>query len=357
MIEMMDKTLLIRADTGKHIGTGHVMRCLALAQAWQDRGGHAIFAMATEVPALEARLRSEGMEIVHLSTKPGSVDDARQTADLAQHREAVWIIVDGYHFDAEYQRIIKDAGLHLLFIDDYGHAAYYRADIVLNQNIHAHEGLYLNRAPYTQLLLGTRYVLLRREFLKWRGWERKIPKVARKVLITMGGVDSENVTLKVIGALEQVHIDELEAVVVVGGGNPHSEALESAIRNLRVSIRLERNVKNMPELMTWADLAISGGGTTCWELAFMGVPNLIVILAENQRPIAEGLDRAGVAVNSGWYTDLSSAEITRTLTHLLVEEKQRARMSQRARELVDGKGVLNTLRKLGRYRLSVGESI
>jgi UDP-2,4-diacetamido-2,4,6-trideoxy-beta-L-altropyranose hydrolase len=343
MTETIHQPLIIRADASAQIGTGHVMRCLALAQAWQDAGGRVVFLMAMESPPLEARLRSEGMEVVHLPVQPGSTDDAIQTAALARQVGAGWVVVDGYHFDAGYQRAIKDQGLHLLLVDDIGHAEHYYADLVLNQNIHADEGLYKNREPYTRLLLGTRYVLLRREFLKWRGRKLDIPDVARKVLVTMGGSDPDNVTLKVIQALQQADVDGLEAIVVVGGSNPYYEGLESAVQDSRFPIRLESDVTNMPELMAWADVAVSAGGSTSWELAFTGVPTLVVILASNQRPIAECLDAVGVAVNLGRFEDVSSAKIAQVVMELLTAPTRRAQMSQHGRQLVDGEGTARVL--------------
>jgi UDP-2,4-diacetamido-2,4,6-trideoxy-beta-L-altropyranose hydrolase len=331
--------LLIRTDASVQIGTGHLMRCLALSQAWQDAGGKVVFLMATKAPALEARLQSEGMKIVHLSVQPGSIDDAIQTSCYAHQVEADWIVVDGYHFGTNYQRIIKNQKCRLLLIDDLGNFEYCYADLILNQNIYAHEELYGNREPYTQLLLGTRYALLRREFLKWRGWRREIPEVARKVLVTMGGSDPDNVTLKVIQALQQVDVDGLEAIVVVGGSNPHYEELQSVAQKSRFPIRLESNVTQMPELMTWADVAISAGGSTCWELAFMGVPALVTILASNQYPIAESLNAIGCAVNLGWYEDVSPTETAQALTQLLRAPGTRAEMSKHGRQLVDGDGV------------------
>ncbi len=342
----MNQPLVIRADASTQIGSGHTMRCLALAQAWQDAGGHAVFMMGMAVAALEERLKSEGMEVIRLSVQPGSVDDAIQTADLALQMGTNWVVVDGYHFGADYQRVVKDSGLRLLFIDDNGHAEHYYADEVLNQNIHAHEGLYANREPYTRLLLGTRYVLLRREFLKGQGYKREIPEVARKVLVTLGGGDPDNVTFKVLQALQQVAVDGLEAVVVVGGSDPYYEKLKSAVQDSLLSIHLERNVINMSDLMAWADVAVSAGGSTCWELAFMGLPNLVLILADNQRPVAERLDTMGVAVNLGWYEDLSSAQIAQAMTRLLVAAGARADMTRRGEELVDGGGVARVLDRL-----------
>jgi len=338
MTKTIGKTLLIRTDASNNIGTGHVMRCLALAQAWQDMGGYTIFAMATEAPALEARLREEGMELIRLTTDPGSFEDTQETIDLAQSRKVPWVVVDGYHFDAKYQRRIKDSGLRLLFIDDYGHAQYYWADIVLNQNIHAHEKLYANHAPYTQLLLGTRFVLLRREFLKWQSWKRKIPKVARKVLITMGGTDPENVTLKVIHSLEKVRNDKLEAVVVVGGSNQHYEELELAVQNVQVPIQLKRNVTNMPELITWADVAVSAGSSTVWELAFMGLPIIGLSRAKQEAVLLEGATHAGISLNLGDYGNVEPQMISEALMSLLKHKEQRSAMSSAGRLLVNGHG-------------------
>jgi len=351
MTETIHQPLIIRADGSAQIGTGHVMRCLALAQAWQDTGGHVIFLMAMESPPLEARLRSEGMEVVHLPVQPGSTDDAIQTAALARQVGAGWVVVDGYHFDAGYQRAIKDQGLLLLFVDDIGHAEHYYADLVLNQNIHAHEGLYQSREPYTRLLLGTRYVLLRREFLKWRGWKREIPEVARRVLVTMGGSDPDNVTFKVIRALQQVDVDGLEAIVVVGGSNPHYEELQSAVQNSSFPIQLESNVTDMPELMAWADAAVSSGGSTSWELAFLGLPSVVIVLAQSQQPVAERLHEAKIALSLGWHVNLSCDDIGKAITRLLKEKEIRTGMARRGRELVDGDGVTRVLMHLRGERL------
>lgn len=338
--------LVIRTDASTQIGTGHVMRCLALAQAWQDTQGQPIFVMTTSVPALEERLQSEGMQVVHLTTEPGSLDDAQQTATLAHQFGATWVVVDGYHFGGEYQQILKQSKLHLLFIDDYGHAEHYYADFVLNQNISADEQWYQNREPYTQLLLGTRYVLLRREFWQWRGWQRTVPPVAKKVLVTLGGADPDNVTLKVIQSLQLVEVEKLDVVIVIGGSNPHYENIKIAVQDSRFAIRLERNVTNMPELMAWADVAISAGGSTCWELGFMGLPSILLILAENQRAIAEKLATLNQAVNLGWHQDVKAQNIGSTLFQLLQSAEQRAKMIKVSQQIVAREGCSTILQNL-----------
>jgi UDP-2,4-diacetamido-2,4,6-trideoxy-beta-L-altropyranose hydrolase len=330
--------LFIRTDANTEIGYGHVMRCLALAQAWQDVGGQADFVMAEGAASLRDRLHSEGMNVVQLPTQPGSKDDANRTAALARRREAVLLVVDGYHFGGSYQKQIKDTGLRLLFIDDYGHADFYYADFILNQNIYAHEEIYPDRDSDSKLLLGTRYALLRREFLKWQNWGREIPDVARKVLVTLGGGDPDNATLKVIQALQQAQIDGLEIVVVVGGSNPHKDILADVAQRSSASIDLKSNVMDMPALMAWADVAVSAGGSTSWELAFMGLPTLILYFAENQRPIADGLDQADVAINLGEYSSVPVKELQESIIELIKDPIKRSDMVQKGRVLVEGDG-------------------
>ena len=341
--------LLIRVDASTRIGTGHVMRCLALAQAVRDEGGEAIFAVATHTPNLESRLKAEGMTVVYLPVEASSVRDAHETSALAQGYACQWVVVDGYHFQAEYQRTIKDEGLGLLFIDDYGHAEHYYADLVLNQNLYAHEGFYQSRESYTKLLLGSKYALLRREFRKWQGWVRKVPPVARKILVTLGGADQDNVTLKVIQALQQVAVQGLEVLVVVGGSNPHYEQLKAAADNSEVPMQLKRNALDMSQLMAWADLAIAGGGSTSWELSFMGLPSVIIILAEHQEENVNQLTRIGACLSVNCQDGLSVEEIAEVITILSKSSTKREKISQISQKSFDGLGAsrgLGELRKI-----------
>ena len=320
------------------MGTGHVMRCLALAQAWQDAGGQAVIAMADSSPAIVERLLAEGLKVEGLQVEAGTTEDALRTSELANKNGAAWIVVDGYQFGADYQRALKDAGHKLLFVDDNGHAGRYCADLVLNQNVHASEHFYRDRSPQTRLLLGLRYVFLRREFNSWRNWQRGIPLIGRKVLLTMGGSDPDNLTLKVIKALSDVKVDGLEATVVVGGGNPHVALLEAAIKNSTCSIRLVKNATNMPELMAWADIAVAGAGTTCWEMCLLGLPALLVIQAENQRLAAMRLAELGAAKVLEGERAFRTEDMTSAITGLLLSQSKRCDQSKVGRELLDGGG-------------------
>jgi UDP-2,4-diacetamido-2,4,6-trideoxy-beta-L-altropyranose hydrolase len=346
---MHDMRLLIRADANAQMGTGHIMRCLALAQAWQDARGEVTFALALRAAALEDRLRADKMSVRSLAVSPGSLEDADQTARLAKQLAASWVVLDGYHFGASYQRFLKDAGLRLLLVDDIGGADHYFADIILNQNLHAHPGLYPSKEPGTQLLLGTDYVLLRREFLKWHGSPRQIPAIARRILITLGGGDADNITLKVIKALSYLEVENLEALAVIGGSNLHYPELQQATATADYSIRLVQNVTDMPELMAWADVAVSAGGSTCWELVFMGLPAVVFILAANQRPVAQALNKEMVAINLGSPTSHSLETISQALTRLISDSRSREKISLKGHKLVDGQGVQRILNILATF--------
>lgn len=332
----MPERILIRADGSTQIGTGHVMRCLALAQGWQRGGGQAIFVQAHSTPALENRLRLEGIEMMRVKVVPGSEEDAAQTAQQARACEAAWVVADGYRFGDRWQRQIKAAGLRLLLLDDHAHAEYYSADMVLNQNLNADASLYAAREPYTQLLLGTRYAQIRREFLAWADAPREFPPVARSVLVTLGGSDPKNVTSKVLEAL--IRLPDLNGTVVVGGSNPHYDQLAASASRHGPRIRLERDSSRMAELMAQADFAVAAAGSTTWEMAFMGLPGLLIVVADNQRQPAKDLAEAGLFANLGEPESLMVEQLADHLSRLARDPGLRRTMSRKARVLVDGLG-------------------
>jgi UDP-2,4-diacetamido-2,4,6-trideoxy-beta-L-altropyranose hydrolase len=334
---MAPRTLIIRADASVAMGTGHAMRCLALAQAWQDSGGIAVFAMAQSTPAMDARLRAERIELVSFPSTAG-IRDATLTAELARAHRADWVVLDGYHFDTRYQESLKQNGSKILLIDDMGQCSHYFADLVLNQNLHASEKSYRNRENHTRLLLGTRFAMLRREFLPWRNWVREFDPARRRVLVTMGGSDPDNVTERVIESLQRLDVNGLEARVLIGNSNPHSAALERAAERSPKTICLIKDARNVPELMAWADVAIAAAGSTCWEMCLLGLPALLIDLAENQRPVAGELDRLGSAIHLSSTKDINLDKIAAKLLAFISSVELRTKMSQRARELVDGEG-------------------
>lgn len=341
---------IIRTDAGSEIGIGHAMRCLALAQALQEVGGRVTFLIGGQTPWFDPLLGKEGFEAVCMFKELGSSEDAKKTVELARKKGSEWVVVDGYHFGSDYQRVIKANGPHLLFLDDMGHADHYSADIVLNQNVYACESLYKSRERYTKLLLGTQYALFRRGFWKWRNWHRVVTEVARNILVTLGGSDPDNVTLKAIEWLDTVRIDGLKINVIIGSKNPHSAALQSAVQSSNLDIELERNVNEMPCRMAWADLAISAGGTTCLELAFMGLPTCTVVIAENQKLNARTLHDKGIVINMGPPSVLDKIKAAQIIGDLIRNREKRHKMSQNGSHMVNGLGAKKVVEEIIKWK-------
>lgn len=363
-------TLLVRADASAGLGTGHVMRCLALAQRWRDAGGTATFLMAepplpgdaavppeglgSTVPSrVVSRLEREGVRALRVAARAGTLEDAAELASAAADVRAAWVVVDGYHFDAAYRHALRERGLRVLVVDDDGRAGAYAADVVLNQNLGAKETLYAHREPSTQLLLGTRYALLRREFDAHRCAQRAIPERARRLLVSLGGADAANVSLTVVRALDRLGRRDLEAVVLVGSANPHERALREAAARCPGSVHVEMDVTDVASRMAWADVAVLGAGIASWEACFMGLPALVVTLADNQRPIAEALAAAGTAVNLGWHAELLPDMVAGALELLLDDPARQRALSRAGRERVDGRGAARVLAHLGAAPLSL----
>lgn len=326
--------LLIRADADADIGVGHVMRCLALAQAWQDQGGSVVFALAKAAPTIEEKLRAEHCAIKLVLEKIGSNKDAEGTAALGHKHAAQWIVLDGYRFDSDYQRAIKDAGFKLLCIDDLGGSRVCFADLILNQNIHAAEAMYANRQSHSRCLLGPRFALLRREFRDASAREQNVE--ARRVLVTMGGSDPGNATASVVEAICSIP-QPLEIRIVAGPANSSMESFTPTLFGAH-HVQILRNPASMAQLMSWADLAVSAAGSTVWEMCRLGLPAILISIADNQVPGAAELGRKGTAVYLGPAEGLRSADIAAALMQLLHSPQRRAEMSRLGQDLADGRG-------------------
>ena len=344
----MNKNLIIRTDVSVQIGTGHVMRCIALAQAWQDRGGDVTFLSHCDSEVLRQRIIDEGFDFIPIEKQHPHPDDLSSTLkglSAISHQPSAaspWLVLDGYHFTPDYQKAIRKNGYRLLVIDDMAHLDHYYADILLNQNIHA-LSLYYSCDRDTVKLLGCEYVLLRREFLKYKNWKREIPDKAKKILVTMGGSDPENVTLKVIEALNMLNTPDIEVKIVVGASNPYKELLKNATLLASCPILCVENASNMPELMAWSDMAVTAAGSTCWELAFMGVTSITVVISENQQDVANGLDRSNIFKTVGLYKKMNKDILIMNLSTLMQDKELREKKSKLGRQLIDGKGSKNVV--------------
>lgn len=212
---------MLCVDAGSRIGIGQLMRCLALAQAWQMVGGRVLLMGAIEGPLLRKRILDLGIQLISLDPALPRGQDLTQTLNTAKENAVDWVVLDGHEFGPSYQSGLVSAGCRVLVVDDNAQWPAYHADIILNHNIGAELHEY-NRDPGT-LLLGSRYALVPPEFAPWQSWQRQISGRGNRVLVTMGGSDPANVTMKVLRALQQMKSEGISAKVVVGPANPHLE--------------------------------------------------------------------------------------------------------------------------------------
>lgn len=275
--------LLMRADAGPTIGTGHVLRCLALAQAWRDAGGEVMLA-AAELPApLAARWRAESANVVRIHARRGTSSDAAATRRIAAVDGAAWIVADGYEFSTDYLAHLHETGTPLAVLDDMVHLQRYPVDLVLNQNLSATESAYRGKtAETTRLLLGPKFSLLRREFRVPAAEPCRRERPARRILVTFGGADAENFTGRILENLGRSAQAALDVVVLAGSANPHVDLLRAQAASLPFPCDVRVGVENVAAVMRWADAAISAGGSTVWELAAMRLPALIGVTGPDQ---------------------------------------------------------------------------
>ncbi|MFI5348065.1 MAG: UDP-2,4-diacetamido-2,4,6-trideoxy-beta-L-altropyranose hydrolase [Elusimicrobiota bacterium] len=324
--------LILRADAGPGIGSGHASRLLALAEAWIDAGGRAKLLTVAPSPALKVRAGFQGVEVLPLTAAyPDPADPAETTRVVSQAPKGTWIAVDGYGFDAAYLSALRAAGARVLRVDD-GPRGEIPCDAFLDQNPGA-ETSTPRLAPETLALLGPRWALLRSSFAR-AGEKRPAHAEARNVLISFGGEDPADATGLALRALRRVK-SAFEAVVVIGPDNPRAEALAKLAEGLPV--RVER-LADMPVLMGNADVALIGGGVTMLEACAAGLPALVATVAENQEAGAASLAARGLVRSLGRARELTEDAAALALDALLRDAPERARLSAAGRSAVDGRG-------------------
>jgi UDP-2,4-diacetamido-2,4,6-trideoxy-beta-L-altropyranose hydrolase len=339
--------LLLRADSDPSIGAGHVMRSLALARRWIAGGGSATLLGRVDSERLRDRVADTRVVFRSLEASLPAADDLKQTMGMLTELRrdgTTWAAVDGYAFDAEYHAEIRRRGFPLLVIDDLADRPIYHADIVLNQNLGAEHLTYRGDAD-TRWLLGARYALLQPEFDLWRDREPVTPVVARRILVTVGGADPHGVTALILRALDAVAIEDLEITVVAGPAARQAVVEQTA--GSRRTCHLLEDVRDMASVMASMDLAVTGAGSTCWELAFLGLPAIVIELSDNQRLPARSLAAAGAVENAGPVQAQDVSALASRIHALCHDFEGRRTMTDAGRRLVDGQGAARVISRLG----------
>lgn len=354
---MSPRRLVIRTDASPDIGGGHFLRCLALAQAWRDRGGQVVFLTDAVSSDLLSRLAAEGIDHIPAPTRHPAPDDLNRTVRLLSQiadrdGRAPWAVLDGYHFDADFQDALVKASMPLLVVDDAGHLPHYRADIILNHNLYARDIVY-PATMETETWFGPTRALLRREFyslLRDNSTQRGGP---RHILVTLGAGDPEGlIGLVAEAVLVQAQADAVIRVVI-GPLVPNREALARSLAERDPRLVPISAPSNIPSLWGWADVVITAAGGSCMEFCFMGVPAVALGTTWNQRRVVQGLLAAKAAAGLADPRDIRSEAFPRLLANFFGNEMLRQTLAVNARLLVDGGGARRVARDLAFGRLQL----
>lgn len=353
-----------RVDASVHIGTGHVIRCLTLADRLAARGAACDFVMRAHPGNLIEQVRDRGYEVFELPDGTGAPSDADGTAhaawlgtdrstDAAQTRDALtgqppydWLVIDHYAIDARWQAQLGQVARRVFVIDDLADRAH-DCDLLLDQNLQAAPGRYASLLPGTaQTLLGPRYALLRPEFEAHRATlQRDAGGAVARILVFLGGIDAPGLTLPVLQMIEKLRGPDVQAEVVVGAANPRREIIADWCASRSWTILHDGNA-DMGSLTAACDLAIGAGGTTMWERAALAIPSVVVAIAENQKPGSEAVAAEGAALYVGDEGSVENGALEAALRVVLTNPWLREQLSKRSALLVDGRGAARVADRL-----------
>lgn len=342
--------VLVRCDASAVIGSGHVMRCLTLADFLSSRGAR-IFFVCRELPGdLTHLIEGKGYPVHRITLRtPGWEEDAEKSAVFATEAGIGfdWLIVDHYRLDARYERRMRRLGVKILAIDDLADRPH-DCDLLLDQNQHRSSASRYDRLVPSRCrkLLGPRYALLRGEFARARQTLSEREGSLRRLLVFFGGSDPAGATLPALETIAKLGRPDLAVDVVVGSSNPQRKAIREFCSGIP-AFTYRCQVSNMAELMAHADLALGAGGSATWERCYLGLPSVTVVIAENQREISEAVADAGATVNLGWYGEQTQEKLRDTLTELLEHPQALREMQSNAFQLMDGAGDLAEEELLG----------
>lgn len=309
--------VIFRTDSSLQIGTGHVMRCLTLANALREKGIQCVFICREHEGNIIGHIEERGFAALRLPRNlvkdthasllkhatwlgTSQEQDAKETIELLKQKKIDWLIVDHYALDKTWEELLRPYTDKVMVIDDLADRKH-NCDLLLDQNLGHTAADYENLVPKNcHLLIGPKYALLRPEFAKWRAYSLKRRQAGelKEILISLGGIDKDNYTSKVLKALQQATLpQDIKLTVVMGATSPHLEQVKTLAVKMPNPTQVLVNVNNMAELMANSDLAIGAAGSTAWERCCLGLPSVVMVLEENQRIIAKALANMNYAIS------------------------------------------------------------
>lgn len=332
--------VLFRPDTGPSAGLGHLRRCLSLAAALEASGARCSWFLANRDTTTHELISSHSsdVEYAHLSDQDRGLNEI---ISLIRRRQFSAAIVDSYQVTADYLRRLRDEDLFVACIDDLAQYPF-PCQLVVNSRIQAAQLPYRSSSGDTRFLLGSDYALLSPEF--WNRPDRKPSNAVQTVLLTLGGSDPHNLTPQLIRGLDELPV-AFDLTCIVGPFFKNRAELENAAKSSRRKVVFAELTNSLREVMREADLAVSAGGQTLFELAAVGTPTIAIQVADNQAGNLQDFTEKGIIYFAGQFSDPDLIKEVREAVSLLANSSQtRLKMSATGMRLVDGLGASRVAR-------------
>lgn len=358
----MKAKIAFRVDASLEIGTGHVIRCLTLAEALRHQNFECLFICREKKSHLKTLIEACGFECQLLPTETPEDDastthsawlgvsqqeDAAQTENVLKKIMPEWLIVDHYSLDSTWENMLRAFAKKIMVIDDLADRSH-SCDLLLDQNLGRKDLDYDSRLDNGCLrLIGPDYALLRPEFLKIRDQSllRRGDGKLNRILISLGGADPSNISSKVLELLAKTKLPVTTKIhLVLGELSPWRDELLAQASRMPFETKVLVGVSDMASLMAEADLGIGAAGTSSWERCCLGLPTLLVVLAQNQKLAAKALSDCGAALLLGEKENFQN-DFDKVFSDLL-KPNQLSQMSQSAAHLVDGRGTQRVIEKI-----------
>lgn len=329
--------ILFRVDGNAAVGSGHVRRCLTLASELRRRGHVCLFVCRHASQSFNGLVSAAGFPLFELPDTVAfdeAVDAELVIRAVATHAPFAFAVVDHYQLAWAWERAVRAIAVQMVVIDDLADRVH-DCDFLVDVAPGADDRYTALVPPTCRTFLGPAYALLRPEFRQLQSTRQTAVGPIDRLLISFGGVDATNVTEDAIAAVRQA-LPDVMINAVVTDMSPHREALEK-LASSDVCLQIDVNVENMAEKMMASDLAIGAGGSTSWERACLGLPSIVVPVAENQLATVSALQSLGCAIAVAPGPNFITE--TRDLVRLLSASPElRALISAAASAAVDGRG-------------------
>ena len=366
----IDMQIVFRTDASVEIGTGHVMRCLTLADALRSKGAECVFLSRLHAGHLFETIIQRGHEVISLSAKkkpitiPANTNeqhalwlgtdwstDSMETLKALEGKAIDWLVIDHYALDYRWEKSLKPTVSHIMVIDDLADRPH-DCDLLLDQNLGRIEQDYKFLLPnHTVKLLGPQYALLRPEFGELRAQSlqrRSETPPFKNLLIMMGGVDKNNLTGDVLAALYDCKLPKESCITVIMGTHaPWLAQIQIQAAQMPWPTRVLVNVDDIAKLMAESDLAIGAGGGAAWERCSLGLPSLVLVLASNQAHVAQSLQKTGAADALFIFENLKKA--SQKFISKISDKQALLEMVQSAAAVTDGAGSTRVVQKILDY--------